>query len=43
VAELAAVELRAALAELAQVSPDSPAWLADDILGRIFARFCVGK
>jgi tRNA modification GTPase len=43
VAELAAVELRAALAELAQVSPDSPAWLPDEILGQIFERFCVGK
>lgn len=43
VAELAAVELRSALAELAAVSPDGPACLTEDILGRIFSRFCVGK
>ena len=39
-AELAAVELRVALAELGQISGQI---VADDILGRIFARFCVGK
>ncbi len=40
VAELAAVELRAALAELGQISGQV---VTEDILGRIFARFCVGK
>ncbi len=40
VAELAAVELRAALAELGQISGQVA---TEDILGRIFARFCVGK
>jgi tRNA modification GTPase len=43
VAELVAIDLRTALAELAAVSPDSPAYVNEDILGRIFARFCVGK
>jgi tRNA modification GTPase len=43
VAELVAVELRAALAELGQVSPDSTGYVSEEILGRIFARFCVGK
>ncbi len=43
VAELAAIELRAALAEIAAVSPDSPEYVTEDILGRIFRRFCVGK
>jgi len=43
VAELAAVELRAALAELGQVSPDAGGYVSEEILGRIFARFCVGK
>ena len=40
VAELAAVELRTALAELGQISGR---FVTEDILGRIFARFCVGK
>lgn len=40
VAELAAVELRTALAELGQISGQI---VTEDILGRIFARFCVGK
>ncbi len=43
VAELAAVELRAAMAELGQVSPDAAGYVSEEILGRIFARFCVGK
>ena len=43
VAELAAVELRAALAELGQVSPDAAGYVPDDVLARIFSRFCVGK
>ncbi len=43
VAELAAVELRTALAELGGVSPDAAGYLNEDILARIFARFCVGK
>ena len=42
-AELAAVELRAAMAELGQVSPDAAGYVSEEILGRIFARFCVGK
>jgi tRNA modification GTPase len=42
-AELVAVELRAALAELGQVSPDATGYVSEEILGRIFARFCVGK
>ena len=40
VAELAAVELRAGLAELGSISGEV---VTEDILGRIFARFCVGK
>ncbi|MBS3821980.1 MAG: 50S ribosome-binding GTPase, partial [Phycisphaerae bacterium] len=40
VAELAAVDLRDALARLGAVSGEV---VTDDILGRIFARFCVGK
>jgi len=40
VAELAAIELRDALAELGQISGHV---VTEDILGRIFARFCVGK
>ena len=40
VAELAAVELRQALAQLGAISGEI---VTDDILGRIFARFCVGK
>ena len=40
VAELVAVEIRAALAELGQISGHV---VTEDILGRIFARFCVGK
>ncbi|HUS48208.1 MAG TPA: GTPase [Phycisphaerae bacterium] len=40
VAELAAVEMRSALAELGRISGQV---VTEDILGRIFARFCVGK
>ncbi|MDY6913710.1 MAG: GTPase [Planctomycetota bacterium] len=40
VAELAAVDLRAALAEMGQISGEI---VTENILGRIFARFCVGK
>ena len=40
VAELAAVELRSALASLGHISGQI---VTDDILGRIFSRFCVGK
>jgi tRNA modification GTPase len=40
IAELAAVELRSALAGVGAVSGEV---VNDDILGRIFARFCVGK
>ena len=40
VAELAAVEIRSALAELGLISGQI---VTEDILGRIFARFCVGK
>jgi len=40
VAELAAVELRYALARLGQISGQV---VTEDILGRIFQRFCVGK
>ena len=40
VAELVAVEIRSALADLAQISGQV---VTEDILGRIFARFCVGK
>ena len=39
-AELVAIDLRAALSELGQVSGEV---VTDDILGNIFARFCVGK
>ena len=39
-AELVAIEIRGALAELGQVSGQI---VTEDILGRIFARFCVGK
>lgn len=39
-AELTAVELRAALAGLGAISGEV---VTEDILGRIFARFCVGK
>jgi len=40
VAELAAVEMRDALCQLAQISGQV---VTEDILARIFARFCVGK
>jgi tRNA modification GTPase len=40
VAELAAVELRSALAELGRISGEV---VTEDVLGRIFSRFCVGK
>ncbi len=40
VAELAAVELRAALAEIGQISGQV---VTEDVLGQIFSRFCVGK
>ncbi|MCK4602648.1 MAG: hypothetical protein KAU28_09290, partial [Phycisphaerae bacterium] len=40
VAELAAIELRAALAEIGSISGQV---VTEDILSRIFARFCVGK
>ncbi len=40
VAELVAVEIRGALAELGRISGQV---VTEDILGRIFARFCVGK
>ena len=39
-AELVAIDLREALADLDQISGDV---VTDDVLGRIFARFCVGK
>jgi len=39
-AELVAVEIRSALADLGQISGQI---VTEDILGRIFARFCVGK
>jgi tRNA modification GTPase len=39
-AELVAIELREALAQLGQISGQI---VNEDILGRIFARFCVGK
>ncbi len=40
VAELAAVELREALAQLGQITGRL---VTEDVLGEIFARFCVGK
>ncbi len=40
VAELAAVELRQALAQLGLISGQV---VTEDILARIFQRFCVGK
>jgi tRNA modification GTPase len=40
VAELAAIELRTALNELGQISGQV---ITEDVLGRIFSRFCVGK
>ena len=40
VAELTAVELRAALASLGRLTGEVA---TEDVLGRIFARFCVGK
>ena len=40
VAELAAVELREALARLGEISGQV---VTEDILGRVFQRFCVGK
>ena len=40
VAELAAVDLRSALAQIGQISGQVA---TEDILGRIFQRFCVGK
>jgi len=47
VCELAAVDLRSALGELAMISgrtvPGSFHAVTEDMLGRIFARFCVGK
>ncbi len=43
VSELIAVELRASLASLAAVSPDTPETVPEDVLARIFSRFCVGK
>ena len=40
IAELAAVEMREALAQVGQISGQVA---TEDMLGRIFARFCVGK
>ena len=39
-AELVAVELRESLGELSAISGEI---VTEDILGRIFSRFCVGK
>jgi len=43
VAELAAVEIRAAMEDLGRVSPDHAGAVTEDVLARIFSRFCVGK
>jgi tRNA modification GTPase len=43
VAELAAIELRAALGELSKLRATAADDLAEDVLARIFSRFCVGK
>jgi len=43
VAELAAVDLHAALADLRSVSGADAAAVSEEILARIFTRFCVGK
>ena len=43
VGELAAVELRLAMARLGRISPGRSGIVTEDILARIFARFCVGK
>ena len=43
VAELAAVDLHAALADLRSVSGADAATVSEEILARIFTRFCVGK
>ena len=40
VAEIAAIEMRAALAQLGAISGEI---VTDDLLGMIFSRFCVGK
>ena len=40
IAELAAIELRTALAELGAISGQI---VTEDILARIFSRFCIGK
>ena len=46
-AELVAVELRAALAEMVRLTGHAPEGayhgLTEDLLGEVFARFCVGK
>ncbi|HDZ20580.1 MAG TPA: tRNA uridine-5-carboxymethylaminomethyl(34) synthesis GTPase MnmE, partial [Phycisphaerae bacterium] len=39
-AEWVAIDVRSALAELGQISGEV---VTEDVLGRIFARFCVGK
>jgi len=39
-AEMISVELRSALAELGAVTGDA---ISEEVLGRIFQRFCVGK
>ena len=43
VAELAAVEIRAVLEDMGRVSPDHAGAVTEDVLTRIFSRFCVGK